>query len=117
MAYFEIGYIEQYCEKYDKTEWDGLNEAAYKDGEDTYECPIFSAYACDCKYASDRIKYKGFNLKKYDISKNDDLWFEPDLLILETNTRNYLCFYLKMDDQILIDLRDDYKEQEGEVDE
>ena len=113
MAFLEIGYIEQYCRKYHKTAQEDLYETVVRDGNNCWEtCPVLSEYCYDCNKESERIKYKGFNLKNYDIYKNDDSMYEPDLLILKTNTRNYLCFYLKMDGHTLIDLRNDYTERE-----
>ena len=111
MAYFEIGYIEQYCKKYRKTVWENLDNAVIHDNGNCWEmCPILCIHAYDCDKASDRIEYKGFNLKKYDICKNDDSSYEPNLLMLVTSTRNYICFYLKIDGHTLIDLRDVYEE-------
>ena len=113
MACFEIGYIEQYCEKYHETGEGDLYETVIRERGDCWEaCPILNNFGYDCKNASDRIKYKGFNLKKYDIHKSENPYEMDDLLRLETNKRIYDCFYLKMDDQVLIDQRDDYKEDE-----
>ena len=115
MAYFEIGYIERYCKKYNKAEWDDFEDLNSKGIDCFVHCPLFpSSMSYACNQASELIQYKGFTLKNYDIYKNYKNDDESDLLILETNIRNYDCFYLKMDGQILIDLRDDYKE--GEID-
>lgn len=113
MACFEIGYIERYCKKYNKAEWDDFEDLNCKSVDCFMHCPIFQVFTTyDCDKASKRIQYKGFNLKKYDICKNNDSSYEPNLLMLVTNTRNYICFYLKIDGHTLIDLRDDYMIQE-----
>jgi hypothetical protein len=110
MAYFEIGYIERYCKKYNKTEWDDFENLNCKGVDCFMHCPMFPGFSYYCDEVSELIQYKGFNLKKYDIYKNDDSSYEPNLLMLVTSTRNYICFYLKIDGDTLIDLRDDYKE-------